>query len=99
MPKSLALQRSERTALAVVRPLWLFRVLLWPAIVTLNGLGNWLLKLCGLRPGTAEEALHSPEELKLLIAASQEAGIAATGRSRSWSSACSASAIAVLPTS
>ena len=75
MPKSLALQRSERTALAVVRPLWLFRVLLWPAIVTLNGLGNWLLKLCGLRPGTVEDALHSPEELKLLIAASQEAGL------------------------
>jgi CBS domain containing-hemolysin-like protein len=75
MPKSLALQRSERTALAVVRPLWLFRVMLWPAIVTLNGLGNWLLKLCGLRPGTAEEALHSPEELKLLIAASQEGGL------------------------
>jgi len=75
MPKSLALQRSERTALAVVRPLWLFRVLLWPAIVTLNGLGNWLLKLCGLQPGATEDALHSPEELKLLIAASQEAGL------------------------
>ena len=75
MPKSLALQRSERTALAVVRPLWLFRVLLWPAIVALNGLGNWLLRLCGLRPGAAEEALHSPEELKLLIAASQEGGL------------------------
>jgi putative hemolysin len=75
MPKSLALQRAERTALAVVRPLWLFRVLFWPAIVVLNGIGNWLLKLCGLQPGTAEEALHSPEELKLLIAASQEAGL------------------------
>ncbi|MGH6735925.1 MAG: hemolysin family protein [Methyloceanibacter sp.] len=74
-PKSLALQRSEGTALWVVRPLGLFRVLLWPAIVTLNGLGNLLLRLCGLRPGTAEEALHSPEELKLLIAASQEGGL------------------------
>ena len=74
-PKSLALQRSERTALAVVRPLSLFRFLLWPAIVSLNGLGNLLLRLCGLRPGTAEESLHSPEELKLLIAASQEAGL------------------------
>jgi CBS domain containing-hemolysin-like protein len=28
-----------------------------------------------LRPGAAEESLHSPEELKLLIAASQEAGL------------------------
>jgi putative hemolysin len=75
MPKSLALQRSERTALAVVRPLALFRFLLWPAIVSLNGFGNFLLRLCGLRPSSAEEVLHSPEELKLLVAASQEAGL------------------------
>jgi putative hemolysin len=75
MPKSLALQRSEGTALAVVRPLGLFRIILWPAIVTLNGLGNQLLRLIGLRPGTAEETLHSPEELRLLVAASQEGGL------------------------
>jgi CBS domain containing-hemolysin-like protein len=74
-PKSLALQRSEGTALRIVRPLNLFRRLLWPAIVSLNGLGNFVLRLCGLRPGTAEESLHSPEELKLLIAASQEGGL------------------------
>jgi len=74
-PKSLALQRSEGTALRIVRPLGVFRVLLWPAIVALNGLGNLLLRLCGLRAGTAEESLHSPEELKLLIAASQEGGL------------------------
>jgi putative hemolysin len=74
-PKSLALQRSEGTALWVARPLALFRFLLWPAIVTLNGLGNLLLRLCGLRPGAGEELLHSPEELKLLVAASQEGGL------------------------
>jgi putative hemolysin len=74
-PKSLALQRSEGTALWVVRPLGLFLFLLWPAIVTLNGLGNLLLRLCGLRPGAGEELLHSPEELKLLVAASQEGGL------------------------
>ncbi|MBN9435823.1 hemolysin family protein [Bosea sp. (in: a-proteobacteria)] len=74
-PKSLALQRSEGTALWVVRPLGLFLFLLRPAIVTLNGLGNLVLRLCGLRPGTGEGSLHSPEELKLLIQASQEGGI------------------------
>jgi CBS domain containing-hemolysin-like protein len=74
-PKSLALQRSEGTALLIVRPLGLFRRLLWPAIVSLNGLGNLVLRLCGLRPGAPEDSLHSPEELKLLIAASQEAGL------------------------
>src|SRR5665648_463114 len=74
-PKSLALQRSEGTALWVVRPLRMFVFLLRPAIVSLNGLGNLVLRLCGLRPGTVEESLHSPEELKLLIAASQEGGL------------------------
>jgi putative hemolysin len=74
-PKSLALQRSEGTALWVVRPLGLFLFLLRPAIVTLNGLGNLVLRLCGLRPGTGEGSLHSPEELKLLVSASQEGGL------------------------
>jgi CBS domain containing-hemolysin-like protein len=74
-PKSLALQRSEGTALSVVRPLGAFLFVFRPAILFLNGLGNLVLRLCGLRPGTGEESLHSPEELKLLIAASQEGGL------------------------
>ena len=79
-PKSLALQRSESTALAVVRPLGLFLFLLKPAIVTLNGLGNLVLRLCGLRPGSGEESLHSAEEIKMLVAASQEAGLLQHGQ-------------------
>lgn len=74
-PKSLALQRSEGTALWVVRPLGLFLWLLRPAIFVLNGLGNLVLRLCGLRPGTGEESLHSASELKLIVAASQDAGL------------------------
>ncbi|WP_454819250.1 hemolysin family protein [Labrys neptuniae] len=74
-PKSLALQRSEGTALWIVRPLGLFLFLLRPAILMLNGLGNLVLRACGLQPGSGEESLHSPEELKLLVRASQDAGI------------------------
>lgn len=74
-PKSLALQRSESTALWIVRPLGLFRFLFRPAIAVLNGLGALVLRLVGLRSGSGEGSLHSPEELKLLIAASQEAGL------------------------
>ena len=74
-PKSLALQRSEATALAVVRPLRLFLFLFRPAITALNGLGNLVLRLFGLQPGSGEETLHSAEELKYLVAASKEAGI------------------------
>jgi putative hemolysin len=74
-PKSLALQRSEGTALWVVRPLGLFRWLLSPAITVLNGLGNLVLRLFGLQPGTGEASLHSATELKLIVAESQEAGL------------------------
>ncbi len=74
-PKTLALQRSETTALWVVRPLRLFLVLLRPAIVTLNGLGNLVIRAAGLHPGAGENALHSADELKLLVQGSQEAGL------------------------
>lgn len=74
-PKSLALQRSERTALFVVRPLNLFLFVFRPAILSLNALGNLVLRLFGLRGGGGEGTLHSPDELKLLVAASHEAGL------------------------
>ena len=74
-PKSLALQRSERTALAIVRPLSLFLLLFRPAIVVLNGLGNAILRLCGLQPGHGEGSQHSTAELNLLVEASRQAGL------------------------
>ncbi len=74
-PKSLALQRSERTALAVIRPLSLFLFVFRPAIVFLNGLGNGVLRLCGLRAGHGEGGHHSTAELNLLVEASREAGL------------------------
>lgn len=74
-PKSLALQRSEETALAIVRPLGVFLFIFRPAIFVLNGLGNQILKLVGLRAGEGAGATYSPEELKLLMAASRQAGV------------------------
>lgn len=74
-PKSFALQRPERTALSIVRPLSLFLILFRPVIFLLNGLGNAVVRLCGLEPGHAEGRLHSTEELKLLVAASKDAGL------------------------
>ena len=74
-PKSLALQKGEATALFVVRPLAAFLLVFRPAIHLLNWLGNSVLRLAGLRPGGEGEALHSPQELKILVAASQKAGL------------------------
>ncbi len=74
-PKSLALQRSERTALTVVRLLGLFLLVFRPAILLLNGFGNGVLRLFDLKAGHGEGSLHSTAELNLLIQASQEAGL------------------------
>lgn len=74
-PKSFALQRSERTALAIVRPLGLFLFAFRPAILILNGLGNGVLRLVGLRPGHGEGSRYSTAELNLLVQASQKAGL------------------------
>jgi CBS domain containing-hemolysin-like protein len=75
MPKSIALQRTERTALLVVRPtLWvehLFRPFSW----VLNGIGNFLLRLLGFNRASEQEHLHSVEELKMLVDASEEGGV------------------------
>jgi CBS domain containing-hemolysin-like protein len=74
-PKSLALQRSENTALGVVNLLEIFLFLFRPAILALNGLGNLVLKIFGLQPGAGEGSVHSPDELKFLIQECQEAGV------------------------
>ena len=74
-PKSLALQRTEGTALAVAQPLHLFLTVFHPAIHLLNGMGNLVLRLLGLRPAGGEELVHSVEELKFLVAASRRAGL------------------------
>jgi CBS domain containing-hemolysin-like protein len=74
-PKTLALQTPEKTALLVARPLIVFERLTRPLIVVINGAGNLLLRLCGFRPPTGQEMVHSVEELQMLIEDTEEAGI------------------------
>ncbi len=75
VPKSVALQRPEPTALWVVRPLGWFLTVFRPAIALLNGLGGLAMRLLGLEHPGEENRLHSTEELKLLVAASRSAGL------------------------
>lgn len=74
-PKSLALQRPEATAVRVVNPLELYLAIFRPAIYLLNNLGNFVLVRLGLQAGSGEESIHSPDELRILISASREAGL------------------------
>jgi putative hemolysin len=74
-PKGLALQKPEATALAVAIPTSIFLRIFRPFIMVLNGTGNLVLRLMGLRTGGAEEQVHSVEELRYLVRASGAAGI------------------------
>ncbi|MGB9775276.1 MAG: hemolysin family protein [Anaerolineae bacterium] len=74
-PKSIALQNPERTAFFVARPMQVIFQIFRPAIWALNGAGNGLLRLLGIRPASGHERVHSVQELKMLIEASQEEGV------------------------
>ena len=81
-PKGLALQRTEATTLWVARPMQLFCLLFrWP-ITALNAVGNGVLKVFGLEPAAGHEMVHSVEELRLLVRASQQAGAVEASEAR-----------------
>jgi CBS domain containing-hemolysin-like protein len=73
VPKSLALQYPEQTALATYLPTrWsasLYRAFIW----LLNGSGLLLLKPFGVKAG-GQQHVHSPEEIRILLAESQRGG-------------------------
>jgi CBS domain containing-hemolysin-like protein len=77
IPKTMALQRPDGTALWVAGPLVVFAKVTRPLIVLMNGTGNGILRLCGFRPASSAELAHSIEELTLLIEDTEEAGILA----------------------
>jgi CBS domain containing-hemolysin-like protein len=57
------------------------RVFRWP-IAVLNGVGNGVLKIFGLRPAAGHEMVHSVEELRILVTGSQEAGVVEASEAR-----------------
>jgi CBS domain containing-hemolysin-like protein len=78
-PKTIALQHPERTSLVVARPTELFMKVFWPFIRLLNGMGRAVVRAAGLRPPSGHSLVHSEEELKMLVTASQEAGVLEEG--------------------
>jgi CBS domain containing-hemolysin-like protein len=74
-PKTIALERSEATALWVVRPTELFMKIFWVFIRMLNGTGRAVVNVLGLPSRGGHAMVHSEDELKMLVTASQEAGV------------------------
>src|SRR5262249_49864769 len=75
IPKTMALQQPDATALRVAGPLVLFARLTRPLIALMNGAGNGILRVCGFRPASSGELAHSLDELSLLIEGTEKAGI------------------------
>jgi CBS domain containing-hemolysin-like protein len=73
-PKWVTLERPETTALWVVKPTELFMRALWPFIRLLHGTARAIVAIAGVR-GEHRAGVHSEEELKMLVTASQEAGV------------------------
>ena len=74
MPKSIALQKAESTALWIGRPMSFFAVLFSPLIWLLNGIGNFLLRLLGFHAAEGHAQVHSPEELDMIFTESHKGG-------------------------
>jgi len=74
MPKSIALQRPEPTALWISRPMAFFAVIFSPLIWLLNGIGNFLLRRLGFHAAEGHSQVHSPEELDMLFTESHKGG-------------------------
>ncbi len=72
-PKSLAIQRSEKTTQFIAYPLQFFFILFRPVIWVLNGISNFILKIIGISAVQGID-VHSSEELKYLVQQGQESG-------------------------
>ncbi len=74
VPKALALLYPEEVSGWVAAPLMAFAWLMALPIWILNGTANGILRLIGISRSSGHDRLHSPEEIRILVEQSQEAG-------------------------
>jgi putative hemolysin len=73
VPKSLALQRAERVALAVAAPMDVFLTVTGPVTIGMSRVAGFVLRAFGtheIRHGS----VHSPDELKLIVTNAHHSG-------------------------
>lgn len=74
IPKTLALQHAQETALWISRPMIWIKIAMLPLVLLLNGIGNLVLRLIGIEEATGRGQTHSIEELQYIIRESREGG-------------------------
>ena len=73
VPKSLALQRAERVALAVAAPMDVFLTVTSPLTIGMSRAAGFVLRAFGTRE-IRHGSVHSPDELKLIVTAAHHSG-------------------------
>ena len=74
-PRSVALTHPEKVARVLTPILFVFEWIMRPLTTVLNRSAELVLQAFGQKPMDMEETLHSPEELRLLVEQSEEAGV------------------------
>ena len=77
MPKSLALQAPESTALRVIGPVWLIERIFSPAIFVLNVIARAITRACGVPERSEQDHMVSPQDLEMIVEESSEEGLIA----------------------
>lgn len=75
VPKSLALMRAESTALWITRPMLWLKAASYPLVVTLNGIGNGILRLLGIERRLSAGHYHTADELETIVEESEQSGV------------------------
>ncbi|HLA91278.1 MAG TPA: hemolysin family protein [Gemmatimonadaceae bacterium] len=73
-PRAVALNHPERFAKWLAPPLLAFAWLMTPFIAVLNASASTVLRVFGQRVDIGHEAVHSPDELRMLVDQSEEQG-------------------------
>jgi len=74
-PKSLAIQKTESTALWVAGPLVFFNKIMYPFIWALNHASIFLLRMIGIEPVNNPISAHTEEEIRILMKQSHKSGL------------------------
>jgi len=74
VPKTYAIRKSEQVTLWPAFPMIVFYKLMFPLIWCLNSASNWMLRKSGIEPESEHEAVHTEEEIRVLVKESHKNG-------------------------
>lgn len=74
VPKTIALQRSEKVSMFVIEPLRIFSWVFMPFIIALQYTANSIIRIFGVIPLVGVSSVHSEEEIKMILDQSGKRG-------------------------